>query len=70
MGKGRESMGNDESGVVRIHANMRNTLALPVVLAHSAQIRWMAAAMSIVGGLLIYGTIIAFSMFFQEEQEF
>jgi hypothetical protein len=30
----------------------------------------MAAVMSIVGGLLIYGTIIAFSMFFQEEQEF
>jgi hypothetical protein len=44
--------------------------ALPVVLAHSAHIRWMAAAMSIVGGLLIYGTIIAFGMFFQEEQEF
>jgi len=26
--------------------------------------------MSIVGGLLIYGTIISFTMFFQEEQEF
>jgi len=26
--------------------------------------------MSIIGGLLIYGTIISFSMFFQEEQEF
>jgi Vacuolar protein sorting 55 len=30
----------------------------------------MAAVMSIVGGVLIYGTIIAFGMFFQEEQEF
>jgi len=45
-------------------------VALPAVLAHSAHIRWMAAVMSIVGGLLIYGTIIAFGMFFQEEQEF
>jgi len=26
--------------------------------------------MSITGGLLIYGTIIRFGMFFQEEQEF
>jgi len=26
--------------------------------------------MSIVGGLLIYGTIISFTMFFQEEEEF
>jgi len=26
--------------------------------------------MSIIGGLLIYGTIISFGMFFQEEQEF
>jgi hypothetical protein len=30
----------------------------------------MAAVMSILGGVLIYGTIIAFGMFFQEEQEF
>jgi len=26
--------------------------------------------MSIIGGLLIYGTIVTFGMFFQEEQEF
>jgi len=26
--------------------------------------------MSVVGGLLIYGTIISFGMFFQEDQEF
>ncbi len=44
--------------------------ALPVLLAHSAIIRWDACAMSIVGGILIYGTIIAFGMFFEEEQEF
>lgn len=45
-------------------------IALPVILAHSNLISIGAMAMSIVGGLLIYGTIISFSMFFQEEQEF
>lgn len=45
-------------------------LALPVVLAHSGLIEIQAMIMSIVGGLLIYGTIISFSMFFTEEQEF
>lgn len=44
--------------------------ALPVVLAHSDLIRVEAMIMSIVGGLLIYGTIISFSMFFHDEQEF
>lgn len=29
-----------------------------------------ALAMSVVGGLLIYGTVISFGMFFTEEQEF
>ncbi|KAJ9131081.1 hypothetical protein NKR23_g11869 [Pleurostoma richardsiae] len=45
-------------------------IALPVVLAHSNLIQIGAMIMSIVGGLLIYGTIISFTMFFQEEQEF
>ncbi|KOS21352.1 Vacuolar protein sorting-associated protein 55 [Escovopsis weberi] len=45
-------------------------MALPVVLAHSDLIRPEAMIMSIVGGLLIYGTIISFGMFFQEDQEF
>ncbi|KAF2788901.1 vacuolar protein sorting 55 [Melanomma pulvis-pyrius CBS 109.77] len=45
-------------------------IALPTLLWHSAQIASGAAAMSVVGGLLIYGTIISFTMFFQEEQEF
>lgn len=44
--------------------------ALPVVLAHCALIQVPAMAMSIVGGLLIYGTIISFTMFFQEQEEF
>lgn len=46
------------------------TTALPAVLAHSDLIRVSAMIMSIAGGLLIYGTIISFSMFFQEEEEF
>ncbi|KAF3920560.1 hypothetical protein ABW20_dc0110219 [Dactylellina cionopaga] len=45
-------------------------MALPAVLAHAGIIHWGAMAMSIVGGLLIYGTIIAFTMFFQEESDF
>ncbi|AEO56396.1 hypothetical protein MYCTH_2058549 [Thermothelomyces thermophilus ATCC 42464] len=45
-------------------------IALPVLLAHSNLISTPAMVMSIVGGLLIYGTIISFAMFFQEEQEF
>lgn len=45
-------------------------VALPVVLAHSHLIVYPAMVMSIIGGLLIYGTIISFGWFFQEEQEF
>jgi hypothetical protein len=45
-------------------------LALPAVLAHSGAIELPAMIMSIFGGLLIYGTIISFSMFFQEQEEF
>ena len=45
-------------------------VALPFVLAHCGLIQIEAMIMSIIGGLLIYGTIISFSMFFHEEQEF
>ncbi|KAF2464619.1 vacuolar protein sorting 55 [Lindgomyces ingoldianus] len=45
-------------------------IALPALLYHSAQILGGAMVMSIIGGLLIYGTIISFTLFFQEEQEF
>ncbi|KEF61693.1 uncharacterized protein A1O9_03262 [Exophiala aquamarina CBS 119918] len=45
-------------------------IALPVLLAHTGLIQVEAMAMSIVGGLLIYGTIISFSRFFKEEQDF
>lgn len=45
-------------------------LALPAVLAHSGAISIPAMAMSIIGGLLIYGTIVSFSMFFREQEEF
>ncbi|KAF2006104.1 vacuolar protein sorting 55 [Amniculicola lignicola CBS 123094] len=45
-------------------------IALPCLLWHSAQIAGGAAVMAVAGGLLIYGTIISFTMFFQEEQEF
>lgn len=45
-------------------------LGLPIVLAHSGAIEIPAMIMSIFGGLLIYGTIISFSMFFREQEEF
>ncbi|CRG88834.1 hypothetical protein PISL3812_05869 [Talaromyces islandicus] len=45
-------------------------IALPTVLAHSGAIQVPAMVMSILGGLLIYGTIISFSMFFREQEEF
>ncbi|KAG0128203.1 vacuolar protein sorting 55, partial [Tuber indicum] len=45
-------------------------IALPVLLAHSGIIVVPAMVMSIIGGLLIYGTIISFTMFFQEDSDF
>jgi len=45
-------------------------IALPAVFAHCAIITPAAMVMSIIGGLLIYGTIITFTMFFQEEEAF
>ncbi|KAL1954782.1 hypothetical protein VTO42DRAFT_730 [Malbranchea cinnamomea] len=45
-------------------------IALPAVLAHSGAIEVPAMVMSIIGGLLIYGTIISFSLFFREQEEF
>jgi hypothetical protein len=44
--------------------------ALPAVLAHSGAIEVPAMVMSILGGLLIYGTIISFTMFFREQEDF
>jgi hypothetical protein len=40
------------------------------MFAHCALISTPAMVMSVIGGLMIYGTIISFTMFFQEEQEF
>lgn len=51
-------------------ANVCLYIALPVLLAHCGMIVVPAMAMSIIGGLLIYGTIISFTMFFHEEQDF
>jgi len=45
-------------------------IALPALLAHSGIIVVPAMVMSIIGGILIYGTIISFTMFFQEESDF
>lgn len=55
---------------MRMFANGGVCAALPALLAHCGLIAVPAMAMSIIGGLLIYGTIISFTMFFQEEQDF
>ncbi|KAK9451907.1 vacuolar protein sorting 55 [Limtongia smithiae] len=44
-------------------------LALPAALAHSRVIGIPAMFMSIFGGILVYGTIIAFTLFFSETDE-
>jgi len=41
--------------------------ALPIILAHSEVIRMPASVMSIVGGGLVYGTILAYSSTFKQE---
>lgn len=41
--------------------------AFPLVLAHSEVIRPAACAMSIVGGGLVYGTILAYSAAFRQD---
>jgi len=40
------------------------------MFAHCGLITTPAMVMSVIGGLLIYGTIISFTMFFREEEEF
>jgi len=42
--------------------------AFPLVLAHSEVIRPAACGMSIVGGALIYGTILAYTAAFRQEE--
>ncbi|KAI9500840.1 vacuolar protein sorting 55 [Coemansia spiralis] len=45
-------------------------LGLPVVLAHSGIIANAAMVMSVVGGGLVYGTIIVYATVFRERQDF
>ncbi|KZT26444.1 vacuolar protein sorting 55 [Neolentinus lepideus HHB14362 ss-1] len=42
--------------------------ALPIVLAHSEVIRPAACVMSIIGGGLVYGTILAYSAAFRQDE--
>lgn len=45
-------------------------LALPVVLAHNTIIGIPAMIMSLVGGFLVYATIVTFRAFFHEPEDF
>ncbi|KAJ8078799.1 Vacuolar protein sorting-associated protein 55 [Marasmius tenuissimus] len=44
--------------------------AFPVVLAHAGVIHTTACVMSIVGGGLVYGTILAYTAAFRQEEEY
>jgi hypothetical protein len=55
---------------VRHRPDANTFTALPTLLWHSAEIAGGAAAMSVFGGLLIYATIISFTLFFQEQEDF
>ncbi|GAB7340558.1 hypothetical protein MBLNU457_6972t1 [Dothideomycetes sp. NU457] len=68
-------MDSGASGIVELGRFMTGFMvvmgiALPIVLAHCALITIPAMVMSIIGGLLIYGTIISFGLFFRESEEF
>ncbi|GAM82608.1 hypothetical protein ANO11243_005900 [Dothideomycetidae sp. 11243] len=68
-------MDNHGSGVLELGRFITGFLvvmgvALPIVLAHCGLIEIEAMVMAIIGGLLIYGTIISFTMFFREQEEF
>jgi len=70
-----EFMENEGSAIIDFGRFMTGFLvfmgiALPAVLAHSGAIEVPAMVMSILGGILIYGTIISFTMFFREQEDF
>ncbi|PKC08936.1 vacuolar protein sorting 55 [Rhizophagus irregularis] len=45
-------------------------IALPIILAHIEVIEFAAMLMSVSGGFLVYFTILAYSYFFSEENEY
>ncbi|GBB92050.1 hypothetical protein RclHR1_19590006 [Rhizophagus clarus] len=45
-------------------------IALPIILAHVEVIEFSAMIMSVSGGFLVYFTILAYSYFFSEENEY
>lgn len=63
-------IGRSRHDAVGVEPKLTITVALPALFAHCALITPEAFVMSIIGGLLIYGTIVSFTMFFQESEEF
>lgn len=64
-----ESSGAIDLGHFLTAVTIVTGFALPGVLAHSEVIRPEACVMSVVGGVLVYGTIIAYSSVFKQETE-
>ncbi|KAF7363485.1 Kinesin motor domain-containing protein [Mycena sanguinolenta] len=72
---GSDEFSEGSSGPVDLGRFITGTIvtsgfALPLVLAHAQVIHTPACVMSIIGGGLVYGTILAYSAAFQEESEF
>jgi hypothetical protein len=63
-------IGTTHHSIVQVEFELTVIVALPALFAHCALITPEAFVMSIIGGLLIYGTIVSFTMFFQETEEF
>lgn len=69
MGIGTSHLQQNTQGAFKSYSNVFLAV-LPIVLASVGTIGVPAMLMSITGGALIYGTIITFSLFFQEQEDF
>jgi len=63
-GSGRSDLGRFLTSTIVVTG-----FAFPLVLAHSEVIRPGACAMSIAGGALVYGTILAYSAAFKQDDD-
>ncbi|KAI9598433.1 vacuolar protein sorting 55 [Syncephalis fuscata] len=63
-------MGFADAGYFLTSALVVSGLAMPMVLAHAGVIHTAAMIQSVVGGLLVYGTIVAYNHFFGQDDEF
>lgn len=58
-----------ETGLFVLAVLLVSGFALPVLLHHSHILTTTAMVLTIIGGVLIYGTVYTFSLFFRDEDE-